>query len=412
MQESFIKLHQTVICLFKDGITFDGQRGSGTIELYYMKILILSCNTGEGHNSSAKALQSTMLKRGLECDVQDTIALISPAVSRKVSDVYVYSTGNTLFEKAYKIGAVVSDINSPSIKSPVYMTNKLYAEKLYRYIIDNQYDAVICVHLFPAEAITALKRNGVLHLPAIFVMTDYTCIPFLAETELDSYVIPHEDLIEEFVEKGIPREKIVPVGIPVNEEKFAARIPAGQARKQINAEFAWDDADGRWFLLMGGSMGFGNMNGLISALQSQLNDNDRVICICGRNEDILSSIREEFAEDSRIKAVGFTDKVSVLMDASDVLFTKPGGITSTEAIIKNIPLIHTAPIPGLEDRNALFFHYHNMSYSSLDPKQQAAVALRLCEDAAYRKRMLDAQNRNSNHRTCDTITDLVLSYGK
>ena len=139
-----------------------------------MKILILSCNTGEGHNSSAKALQSTMLKRGLECDVQDTIALISPAVSRKVSDVYVYSTGNTLFEKAYKIGAVVSDINSPSIKSPVYMTNKLYAEKLYRYIIDNQYDAVICVHLFPAEAITALKRNGVLHLPAIFVMTDYT----------------------------------------------------------------------------------------------------------------------------------------------------------------------------------------------------------------------------------------------
>ena len=53
-----------------------------------------------------------------------------------------------------------------------------------------------------------------------------------------------------------------------------------------------------------------------------------------------------------------------------------------------------------------------MSYSSPDPKQQAAVALRLCEDAAYRKRMLDAQNRNSNHRTCDTITDLVLSYGK
>ena len=106
-------------------------------------------------------------------------------------------------------------------------------------------------------------------------------------------------------------------------------------------------------------MGFGNMNGLISALQSQLNDNDRVICICGRNEDILSSIREEFAEDSRIKAVGFTDKVSVLMDARDVLFTKPGGITSTEAIIRNIPLIHTAPIPGLEDRNDRFVHYHN-----------------------------------------------------
>ena len=375
-----------------------------------MKILILSCNTGEGHNSSAKALQAAMLKRGLDCDVQDTIALISPAVSRKVSDVYVYSTGNTLFEKAYKIGAVVSDINSPSIKSPVYMTNKLYAEKLYRYIVDNQYDAVICVHLFPAEAITALKRKDLLHVPSIFVMTDYTCIPFLPEIELDKFVIPHEDLIEEFVEKGVPRDKLVPIGIPVNEEKFAAHVPAAQARSQMNSEFAWEDASGYWFLVMGGSMGFGNMDGLISSLQEQISENDRVICVCGRNVEMLESIREEFDYDRRIKAIGFTDKVSVLMDASDVLFTKPGGITSTEAIIKNIPLIHTAPIPGLEDRNAKFFHYHNMSYSSLDPVQQAVVALRLCKDAAYRQRMLDAQNRNANHHTCDSITELVLNY--
>ena len=376
-----------------------------------MKVLLLSCSTGEGHNSAAFALQEELESRGVDCVLADPVAFGSEKARKAVANTYnnIIKKVPAAFGMLYKVGDWYSAHELPS---PIYYANSLYADNLCAFIEEQGFDLVVCTHLYAMEAMTCIHKKGMLSVPCYGVLTDYTCIPFLAETELDSYVIPHEDLIEEFVEKGIPREKIVPVGIPVNEEKFAARIPAGQARKQINAEFAWDDADGRWFLLMGGSMGFGNMNGLISALQSQLNDNDRVICICGRNEDILSSIREEFAEDSRIKAVGFTDKVSVLMDASDVLFTKPGGITSTEAIIKNIPLIHTAPIPGLEDRNARFFHYHNMSYSSPDPKQQAAVALRLCEDAAYRKRMLDAQNRNSNHRTCDTITDLVLSYGK
>ena len=96
-----------------------------------------------------------------------------------------------------------------------------------------------------------------------------------------------------------------------------------------------------------------------------------------------------------------------LMDACDVLFSKPGGITSTEAAIRNIPLVHTAPIPGVEDRNALFFHYHNMSYSSKDPQQQALVAFRLCDDKQYRQRMTDAQARNSNTHCCEDIIDYL-----
>lgn len=73
-----------------------------------MKILILSCNTGEGHNSSARALKKAMDSQGIECEVQDTLALISTDVSKNVSDVYVYSTKSSLFEKAYRIGETVS----------------------------------------------------------------------------------------------------------------------------------------------------------------------------------------------------------------------------------------------------------------------------------------------------------------
>lgn len=375
-----------------------------------MKVLILSCNTGEGHNSSAKALKKRMDAMGIRCDIEDTLGLVSDVVSKSVSDIYVYSTKSSLFERAYKMGALFSDLNPSSIKSPVYVSNRLYAKKLYDFIVEGGYDAVVCVHLYPAEALTALKRRAKLDVPVIFVMTDYTCIPFLPETELDKYVIAHEDLIEEYVEKGIPREKIVSVGIPVDEDRFTDRKDKAVARKMACDSFGWEEtpAESNWYLIMSGSMGFGNLGGLIDELLSKVGPQDRIMCVCGRNEQLREKLSEGFADAPQFKAIGYTSEVPVLMDASNVLFTKPGGITSTEAIIKNIPLIHTAPIPGLEDYNARFFHYHNMSYSTTDVAQQAAVAVRLCNDETYRERMLSAQRRNANPQTCARITEIIL----
>jgi processive 1,2-diacylglycerol beta-glucosyltransferase len=96
------------------------------------------------------------------------------------------------------------------------------------------------------------------------------------------------------------------------------------------------------------------------------------------------------------------------MDAADVVFTKPGGITSTEAIVKNIPLIHTHPIPGLENHNAHFFHQHGMSYFTSDIQQQVAVAKRLCEDSHYRKQMLRNQRMIANPHSSNDVINLIL----
>ncbi|MBR5855151.1 MAG: hypothetical protein IKY87_05715 [Paludibacteraceae bacterium] len=375
-----------------------------------MKILILSCNTGEGHNSCAKALKKAMDRRGIACEIQDTLALISATLSYRVSNAYVYSTRGSLFEMVYKLGGFVSN-NTDSRQSLIYSANKLYAERLHHFIIDNGFDIVVCVHLFPAEALTALKRNAQLQIPTYFVMTDYTCIPFLPETDLDYYIIPHEHLIEEFAERGIPREKIIPIGIPVDEQLFTTRQPQLRARHKIAQQMGWkiSDATGHWYLLMSGSMGFGNLSELVEQLLQAIRPEDRVICICGRNEEMHHSLQEVFADNPQLLVLGFTDQVSLLMDASNVIFTKPGGVTSTEAIVKHIPLIHTVPIPGLEDRNAHFFHQHGLSYYTNDVAQQVAVAMRLCQDKAYRQQMLRQQREHANTRSSDDFIDLILS---
>ena len=351
-----------------------------------------------------------MDRRGIACEIQDTLALISDTLSQRVSNAYVYSTRGSLFEMVYKLGGFVSN-NTDSRQSLIYSANKLYAERLHNYIIDNGFDVVVCVHLFPAEALTALKRNTQLHIPIYFVMTDYTCIPFLPETDLDYYVIPHEHLIEEFAERGIPREKIIPIGIPVDEQLFTTRQPQLRARYMLALQMGWDitTATGHWYLLMSGSMGFGNLGELVEQLLRTIRPEDRVICVCGRNEDMQHSLQEAFADNQQLWVLGFTDQVSLLMDASNVIFTKPGGITSTEAIVKHIPLIHTTPIPGLEDRNAHFFHQHGLSYHTNDVAQQVAVAMRLCQDQAYRQQMLRQQREHANTRSSDDVIDLILN---
>ena len=374
-----------------------------------MKILILSCNTGEGHNSCAKALQIAMQRRGITCEIQDTLALVSEGLSQRVGNAYLFSTRGSLFEFVYKFGGFVSN-NIDSWQSLVYGANRLYAKKLYDHIINHHFDVVVCVHLFPAEAITALKRNMHWNIPSYFIMTDYTCIPFLQETDMDYYIIPHEHLIEEFVEKGLPREKIVPIGIPVDEQKFNTRLPKTKARTQIMKSISNSNLrmDGHWYLVMSGSMGYGNVELLIEQLLKDIQPEDSIICVCGRNESLLQSLQEQFSEQFQLCLLGFTNQVSMLMDAADVIFTKPGGITSTEAIVKNIPLVHTHPIPGLENHNAHFFHQHGMSYFSTDIQQQVAVAKHLCEDTQYRKRMLRNQRANANPHSSDDVINLIL----
>ena len=378
-----------------------------------MKILILSCNTGEGHNSCAKALQIALQRRGIACEIQDTLALVSARLSQRIGNAYLFSTRGSLFEFVYKFGGFVSN-NTDSRQSLVYNANRLYAKKLYNYIKQKHFDVVICVHLFPAEAITALKRNMQLDIPSYFVMTDYTCIPFLQETDLDYYIIPHEHLIEEFVEKGLPREKLVAIGIPIDEKKFTSRIPKQQARRELLQENHKQTihTNGHWYLVMSGSMGYGSIELLVKQLLDQICPEDAVICVCGRNEELLQSLQKQFSEQSQLWLMGFTKQVAMLMDASDVIFTKPGGITSTEAIVKNIPLIHTLPIPGLENHNAQFFHQHGMSYFTTDIPQQVAVAKCLCENATYRERMLRNQRANANPHSSDDVIDLILRKTK
>ena len=179
-----------------------------------IKILILSCGTGGGHNSAAIAIQEKFLNRGIEADFIEYLEIINEKVKDQVNKLYINSTKGEgkIFKTVYHLGELYE---KTKLKSPIYQLNSLNKNKLYKYIIDNNYDYVITTHLFPTQALTAIKKNNEVHF--IAVATDYVSIPFWEETNPDYFVVPSRDLEGDFVKKGIDRNKLLAFGIPVRE---------------------------------------------------------------------------------------------------------------------------------------------------------------------------------------------------
>lgn len=379
-----------------------------------MKAVVLSCNTGEGHNTAGKAIYHKFLQLGVECDFVDTLSIAGMNASRAVNHSYVGITTSVpaVFGMIYSIGRTVSDMNTQHlhIKSPVYAANTLYRKKLAEFIRDGGYDVAVMPHLFPAECLTSLKKHNMLDIPFICVATDYACIPFWEETAPDYFVIPHPDLAEDFYSRKIPQDKLLPFGIPVSD-KFKEKTDRAEAREALGLP---DDKP--ILLMMSGSMGFGGLEEMARSLYAGFDRNARIIILCGRNESMREHLKKAFADNPDIILQPFTDKVSLFMDAADMVFTKPGGLTSTEAAVKNVLLVHTPPIPGCETINAQFFSSRGMSVcagANAGHGELAEAAHSLWLDRQAQEKMLTAQRENINPDAADEICRFIIEkYSK
>ena len=187
-----------------------------------MKILILSCNTGGGHNSAAKAIKEAFDEKKHECNIMDVLAFGGQKASDLVCDAYIEIVKKTpkLFGEIYKMGNKIGQFNQEVAKrrSPIYYINKLYADALEQYIKENKYDDVICTHIFAAEAMTNLKKHGKITIPFYFIATDYYCSPMLEETIPNAIFIAHKDSTFTYLNHGIDKKLLIPSGIPVSKQ--------------------------------------------------------------------------------------------------------------------------------------------------------------------------------------------------
>jgi processive 1,2-diacylglycerol beta-glucosyltransferase len=365
-----------------------------------MRVLILSCDTGEGHNSAGKAVKEYIEQQDDEAVMLDMMLLNGRKTSRVVGGAYVKLVKYFphVFGFVYRLGRMISSKNR---KSPVYYMCSLLGKKLKAYLDENDFDVIVTPHLYPAETLTYLKKKGWLTQKVAAIATDYTCIPFWEETDCDYYVLGHEELIDEFEQRGVPREKLLGWGIPVRP-CFLENIDKTQARKRCGLSEKL-----KIYLVMGGSMGFGKIQLFVMGLASQLGSDEGIVVICGSNQKLEKRLRKELHGKKNVRILGFTNQVSDYMAACDVIFTKPGGLSSTEAAVRRIPMVHTSPIPGCENHNLDFFQSRGMSVGRKSFLGQLRAGRKLTAKEKSAAEMMKAQKENARPDAVKRIYELL-----
>ena len=365
-----------------------------------MKFLILSVTAGQGHHQCAKALSDALNKKNHETDILDVYKYVFSPLGETIDKGYLLSTKHVpeLYGKFYQI-ADEHGIGSYLTKE----SQKLMSSKVSEYIEDYAPDCIICTHVFPAIMITSAKKHRkIKDIPTIGIITDFTVHPYWQKSNLDAYVVPSELLGYQCKRKNISEEKVYPLGIPISE-KFSKSVDKKAAVKELGTK------DKSTILFMTGSMGFGNVPEILEKIDS-LQGDFQILCVCGNNSENYEKISAGNYTHG-VYPYGFVNNIDVMMDASDLIITKPGGLSVSESLAKHLPMILVEPIPGQETRNREFL---------LNSGLAVAVSRTLpIEEAVYRlnknRNILNAMKQMTYHyahpNSASDVSDLAIKLG-
>ena len=312
-----------------------------------MKVLILSVTAGEGHNATAAAIERALTAAGAECRTLDTWREINRGIYYIVDRGYLLVSARMkrLYAAAYR-GLEKRKSNSyrPSLTRLAYRTVR---RRIARVIDEYQPDVIVYTHVFAGTVLDVISEKKPLRARTVGIVTDFAMHPFWEEClRTDRVVIANEKMLPGARLKGLSDHQIMPIGIPIRPA-FATAVPQAEARAALGL-----DPDRPAILLMGGSMGYGALPELMTSLDA-LPIDFQIVSVCGRNEKIKAKI-DAMTFKKKVLNFGYTDQISLLMDACDCIVSKPGGLTTSEALAKRLPMIIVNPIPGQEDRNTDF----------------------------------------------------------
>ncbi len=344
-----------------------------------MRVCILSCSTGGGHNAVSEALRQCFMRHGDVCDIADAYAFFSPGASELLGKAHtrIYRHIPRAFSRGYRM----AEEHPRAFRrgSALWRVLTAGSDKLYQYLLKNEYDTVICAHSFITLLMTALQeRYPSLRVRTCFVATDYTCSPPAGESDLDLYAIPDDALADEFVRCGLPRERLFGAGIPVREA-FLRGLSREEAKERLGIS-----PQDKHLIMMGGSMGCGPMEKMVEIFRDTLPAGVTVSIICGTNASLQKKLEKKYGNHPSLRVFGYVQDVAGMMDSADLYLTKPGGISVTEAAAKGLPMVLIDAVAGCEGYNLRYFTERGMACTAQTPEALAKKCLSLLcrEDTA------------------------------
>ena len=324
------------------------------------KILIFYASYGGGHLSAAKSIQECLETSytNIQIEVIDCIKYINRMLNKVTTGAY-----NEMAKDVPNLwGKVYAGSQKGILSSVSKETNKLMARKLFKLIIEYKPDLIISTHPFSSQMVSYLKRKGHLDCELATILTDFSMhTQWLIGNEYgDYFFVANDKMKEQLINYGVKREKIHVTGIPLSS-KFKRKIDNKETYRMFNL-----NPERKTILFFGGGeFGLGKTQ-TFNIFKSfvECPENIQIVAISGKNQKMKESFENlvtDLGKQDSVKILEFTDKVPQLMSISDLVVTKPGGLTTTESLASGLPIVVINPIPGQEEENAAYLEKNKVA---------------------------------------------------
>ncbi len=309
-------------------------------------VLIFYISRFSGHFHAASAIETALNMSGRNIQVKKINALdyTNPILGKILNRAYI-----EIIKKKPELWGHIYD--NPEFlkrtKTAREVLHRYNMSKIRKLIEKEKPDVVFCTQAFPCGMVADYKRSKNSQLKLIGVLTDHAPHSYWIYDEVDKYVVPSKDIIQKLVKKNVPEKKILPLGIPI-DPKYLKRY----SKKEVIKKFGFRE-DAPVILVMGGTQGLGAMEDVVKSVVNDKEHAYQLIIVSGNNKRLRRKLAKyERANPLRVKILPYVDNIDELMDGADMIVTKAGGMTTSEAMAKELPILIVKPIPGHEKMNA------------------------------------------------------------
>ena len=370
------------------------------------KILIFYASYGGGHLSAANSIKDYLSNHYENIDVEliDCMKYINKPIEKITTTAY-----NEMAKKApWAWGKIYSDSQKGPLAHITTRSNQVFAIKLLRLLREKKPDLIISTHPFGSQMCSYLKRKGKITSKIATILTDFAPHDqwLVGSDYTDYFFVAHNKMKEYLISKNIPENKIFATGIPISS-KFLETFDTSKILNSLGLKENLKTV----LFFAGGKFGLGKSRTL-EIFNTLVNDfnNIQVIAISGKNKKMYEEFNQivKIANKTNfIKLFEFVNNVPELMAVSDVVITKPGGLTTTESLVSGLPMIIINPIPGQEEENAQFLEHSNVGIWLKKQMNITETISNFLSDDEKLKQMKENTKKISNRNSTKDICTIL-----
>ena len=366
------------------------------------RVILMYISEVSGHHSATIAIEKALkiLQPNTQTLNINAFNYTNPISEKVVNRLYLGVIKRTpgLWDYLYDNPTVVKNLEK--IKESIHKFN---SPKLKRLFEKFKPDAVICTQAFPCGMVADFKRTYNSPIPLIAVLTDYIPHSYWIYDLVDYYITPSEEVSLRLIKKGIDSQKIKIMGIPFDPQFNEDIYPESVFQKlglQPNVTT---------ILIMGGGQGLGPIKTIVRSLE-KIKPGLQEIVVCGINSKLYRSLKRKIKKyKKKILLFKYLDNVHELMGISDIIITKPGGITTAEALAKKLAMIIVKPIPGQEVSNTDYLTQKGAAIKIGKPKDVGRAVEELLNHPAKLKQLRESAGFISKPNASLDIAKLILN---